>query len=333
VSTKAGKRPGLRRDVVVIGASAGGVEALRSLAQGLPGDVPASVLVVMHLARAAPSALPQILSRSGPLPARYATDGEAVARGVIYVAPPDRHLVLVDSVMKLEHEAAEHRSRPAVDPLFRSAAIAYGPRVIGVVLSGTLDDGSEGLLRIKEAGGTAVVQDPEDAAFDSMPRSALDSVPVDHCLPAADMGRLLARLVQTSARRSAARRLKAAPLGGPLEVLAGLPAPRSSMFSCPDCGGVLWEQDRRGQVGFRCRVGHAFSLKSLSEAQDQELEKTLWIALRALEERQALLHRMSERTPSPTRSQRFTREEREMERRATELRLLLGAASHAVPGT
>src|SRR5262249_39829502 len=156
------------RDVVVVGASAGGVEALQKLAAGLPGDVPAAVFVVLHLARGAPSALPRILSRSGPLPAQYAEDGARVTRGTHTHPPPGRHLVLVDGIMKLENEAAEHRLRPAVDPLFRSAAIAYGPGVIGVILSGTLDDGTEGLARIKAAGGTTIVQEPDDAAFSSM---------------------------------------------------------------------------------------------------------------------------------------------------------------------
>ncbi len=186
------------RDIVVIGASAGGVESLRSLVRGLSPDLPAAVFVVMHVQPYAVSRLPEILARSCPLPVDHARDGDRIVPGRIYVAPPDRHLLLRPGRVELTRGPRENHTRPAVDPLFRSAARAYGRRVAGVVLSGALYDGAAGVLAVKTRGGAAVVQDPTEAAVDGMPRSALRLVEVDHVLPVAEIAPLLVRLARES---------------------------------------------------------------------------------------------------------------------------------------
>lgn len=184
----------LHRDVVAVGASAGGVEALRALVAGLPPDYPGAVLVVLHVPRGSPSALPAILSRSGPLPAGTAVDGEDLRSGRVYVAPNDHHLLLLDGRIRLTRGPAENGHRPAADPLFRSAARTYGPGVVGVVLSGTRVDGAAGLAAIAAHGGMTVVQDPADAQRSGMPQAAMEHMTPDHVLPAAKIGGLLAGL-------------------------------------------------------------------------------------------------------------------------------------------
>ena len=181
-------------DIIVVGASAGGVEALQTLVRGLPADVPAAMFVVLHMSADAPSMLPQILNRAGPLPVAAAVDNEPIAPGRVYVAVPDHHLLIERGRVCLVRGPKENRSRPAVDPLFRSAARAYGSRVIGVVLTGALDDGTSGLQAVKGRGGLAVVQDPAEALYTGMPRSAMEHVAVDYCMPLAEIPALLARL-------------------------------------------------------------------------------------------------------------------------------------------
>jgi two-component system, chemotaxis family, protein-glutamate methylesterase/glutaminase len=289
-------------DVIVVGASAGGVEALGQLVRGLPTGLDAAVFVVLHVSPHGTSVLPRILSRSGPLPAAHAADGEPIRPGRIYVAPPDYHMLLKNGHVKLAHGPSENSHRPAVDPLFRTAARRYGRRVVGVVLSGVLDDGTAGLLAIKERGGIAVVQHPEDALYSGMPENALNHVAVDHAVPAAALGPLLARLA-------------AEPLppddGDPpshemdmetdmaeleLEALQDFDRPgQPSGFACPECGGALWELRDGELIRYRCRVGHAFSPDTLLAEQSDALEAALWSALRALEERAALAHRMAAR--------------------------------------
>jgi two-component system, chemotaxis family, protein-glutamate methylesterase/glutaminase len=188
-----------QRDVVVVGASAGGIEALTTLVRGVPADLPAAVLVVIHIWPYAKSSLPQLLSRAGALPAAHARDGEPIEHGHIYVAPPDHHLLIRDGRIELTRGPRENDTRPAVDPLFRSAAHAYGKRVIGVILSGALYDGTIGLMAVKARGGVAIVQDPEDAAVGGMPRSALKHVAADYVLPVSEMAAVLTRLIQQPA--------------------------------------------------------------------------------------------------------------------------------------
>ena len=289
------------RDVIVIGASAGGVDALKQLAQGLPADLPAAVFVVLHVPPQGPSVLPRILSRSGPLPAVHPVDGEAIQPGKIYIAPPDFHLLVKPGQVRVARGPRENGHRPAADALFRTAARSYGRRVVGVVLSGVLDDGTAGLMAVKQAGGTAVVQRPDDALYSGMPQNALDHVAVDYCLPVADIPALLARLATEPVpgddpKLSADAEMEAdmaelEPGATHAHERPGTP----SAFGCPDCGGVLWELHDGDLMRFRCRVGHAWSSESLLAKQSDGLEAALWVALRALEEQAALSDRMAKR--------------------------------------
>ncbi|HEX4723378.1 MAG TPA: chemotaxis protein CheB [Pseudonocardiaceae bacterium] len=283
-------------DLVVVGASAGGVEALREFAAGLPADLPAAVLVVLHLPAGGVSALASILSRSGPLPAVPAVHDTPLEAGRIHTAVPDRHLLVADSRVVLSRGPTENGHRPAIDALFRTAAVNWGARTVGVVLSGTLDDGAAGLVAIKSRGGVAVVQDPAEALYRGMPDSALAMVTPDHVLRARDMGAVLLKILQERVVPEAApsrmdtveARIEAGAMADYGDIVA---VTEPSGLSCPDCQGVLFtvEADRR----FRCRVGHAWTAMALLAQQDLELEKALWTALRALEEKRQLADRMS----------------------------------------
>jgi len=244
----------------------------------------------MHLPPQGSSVLPAILSRASKLPALPVVDGEALAPGHIYVCPPDHHVVVGRQELALTHGPRENGHRPAIDVLFRTAALSYGPAAIGVILSGTLDDGAAGLAVIKQHGGIAVVQDPEDAAYAGMPRAALERVEADHVCPLRDLGPLLARLAGGDPSPALAGAAMPDPL---LEV--PIPEEHASGFICPDCGGALWAVDEGGVPRYRCRVGHAFSEDSLLSVQGDEVESALWAALRSLEERAALLRRIARR--------------------------------------
>jgi two-component system chemotaxis response regulator CheB len=290
----------LTERVIAMGASAGGVEALRAVVAGLPADLPAAVLVVLHIPTRSPSALPGILDRAGPLPAQPAMHGVRMRQGTIYVAPADHHLLIRDGHLNLSVGPAENGHRPAIDPLFRSAAVAYGAGAVGVVLSGARDDGSAGLTVIVERGGQAVVQDPEEALHRSMPASALEHIETAHVLPAAKIGVLLGELVRErlpQLERSSAN----AQLAAENEIAALAPvttdavqSARSSGFSCPSCHGVLFELDGEPAPRYRCRVGHAWSPGSLAAKQTSEVDQALWVALRTLEENAAMNHRLAE---------------------------------------
>jgi two-component system chemotaxis response regulator CheB len=285
--------------IVVVGASAGGVEALTDLAASLPSDLSAAVFVVLHLPATGTSALPEILRRHGPLPAAHVRDGEPIQPGRIYVAPPDHHVLVRTGHVHLSRGPRENGHRPAIDPLFRSAAREYAARVIGVVLSGALDDGTAGLLAIKSRGGIAVVQNPEDALYPGMPGNALEHAQVDHVLAAASMGTLLTRLLADLAEPPAdpapiGMRVEVEMEGFSMEAFEGNHPGRPSGFSCPDCHGVLWQIKDGGLERYRCRVGHAWSPEGLLTQQSEALEAALWVALRSLEERAALARRLAE---------------------------------------
>lgn len=293
-----------RHDVVTIGASAGGVEALLTIARSLPANLPAAVFIVLHIPANSASVLPMLIDRACPLPAAHAVDGERIRAGRIYVAPPDHHLMLHGDIVRVVHGPRENRCRPAVDPLMRSAAQHYGPRAVGVILSGSLDDGTAGLLALKRQGGVAIVQDPEDALFPGMPTSALSVVDVDYCLPLAEIGPALVRIVsepldieeramprETDRLDDENRSTEMDPALVETDDRPGRPSP----FGCPECGGVLWELENSDMMRFRCRVGHAYSVESLLADQTEGLEAALWSAMRALEEKASLTHRLAER--------------------------------------
>jgi two-component system chemotaxis response regulator CheB len=283
--------------LVVVGASAGGVEALCAMAAGLPADLPAAVLVVLHVPRGAPSALPQILNRCGPLPASHALDGELLRVGHTYVAPADRHLIVLDGRIRLSRGPVENGYRPAIDPLFRSAARAAGARTIAVVLSGARDDGTAGAASVADHGGRVLVQDPADALHSSMPRSVLDRIGAIRACPATELGAIIGEMVAALPARD--ETVPAQPLSdgeialsnlGDLST-ADLPAHPSGL-ACPSCNGGLFELPGEPVPRYRCWVGHAWSPETLLDEQAVAFEGALWTALRTLEEKAALLRRM-----------------------------------------
>ncbi len=282
------------RDIIVIGASMGGVEALSSLVGRLPAALPAAVLVVQHRAEDSPGLLPEILSRRGPLPAHTAEDGTRPQRGHIYLAPPDRHMLLVPDGIRVVFGPRENRSRPAIDPLFRTAAVHYGSRVIGVILSGLLADGAAGLRAVQRCGGVALVQAPEQAASGEMPREALQAVPDARSLALPELADLLVELAGGAAPAAPAvpeaLRLEAELTERAMDnpdwnVLPG----RATEFTCPECNGTIREIEGEGIRRYRCRVGHAYTLDALVAAKDGSVEQALWLALQTLQERAQML--------------------------------------------
>jgi two-component system chemotaxis response regulator CheB len=290
------------RDIVVVGGSAGSIEMLTEFLAGLPPDFPGSIFVVVHFPGSVASSLPRILSRSGALPARHARDGDRIQPGRVYVAPPDHHLLLADGHVHITRGPKENGHRPAVDPLFRSAAQSYGPRVVGIVLSGNLNDGTAGLLRLKQRGGTAIVQDPDTALYQGMPRSAIEHVAVDHVLSVEKISELVAELATQPVELEVSGMSEEPTIDTLADEVAiadrqiqpGVP----STMACPECHGVLWEVKEEELVQFRCRVGHAYSAEALLVHQSEQLEAALWTALRALEEHSALARRLAARAES-----------------------------------
>lgn len=282
--------------VIAIGASAGGVDALRALLAEIPDNPTVPILIVLHLPATGNSVLPKILGRSCRLPVAFAEHGQPLAGGRVYVAPPDHHLVVSPGVAELSHGPRENGTRPAIDVLLRTAARSYGTRAIGVVLSGNLDDGSAGLKDVVAAGGVGVVQDPVDAAYPDMPRNAIDHATPQHVVPLRKIAGLLADLIES-------------PVEGadimPDIVVGGddvRPAENSAWgMSCPDCNGVL-HQVGTGPLRFRCRVGHAWTQESLMDERDVQIENALWIAVRSLEEKKELLERMAKQSESSGRT-------------------------------
>jgi two-component system chemotaxis response regulator CheB len=303
--------------VIVIGASAGGVEALRNIAAGLPDDFGSTVFVVLHLPPGGTSVLPAILARAGDLPASHPIDGEEIKPGHIYVAPPDNHMLIDDGLVRLARGPRENGHRPAIDPLFRRAARSHGPGVIGVILSGVLDDGTAGLAAVKAAGGRTVVQDPEDALYPAMPESAIQYVDPEHVVGADAIPPLLAKLaVEAPPEAPPAQAEPEIVLEETLVAAdrsaSDAPQPgEPSGFSCPECNGVLWEETEGDVPRFRCRTGHQFSLETLLAAQSDSIEAALWSAVRALEERSAMLRRIAQRLSargSPSAAFRYARQ-------------------------
>jgi two-component system chemotaxis response regulator CheB len=301
----------LTRDIIVVGGSAGGLEAFKQLVSALPPDVAAAIFFVWHLSPHTPSLLPALVAKAGTLPAHHPIDGEPIQRGQIYVAPPDYHLQLEPEQVRLTRGPKENRFRPAIDPLFRSAAYAFGPRVIGVVLSGGLDDGTAGLWTIKDRGGIAIVQDPTEAQHPSMPRSAKEQVEIDYCLPVAAIA---ARVVELTRQPIAEK--EQTPMAAKLtsETQVGLQkedtaaeAPQlgePSAFTCPDCHGALLRIQNGRIIHYRCHTGHAFSPQSLIAALTEATENALWNALRILQEEELLLQHMAQHATESEREER-----------------------------
>ncbi len=288
--------------LIVIGASAGGLEALKKLVAGLPGDFPAALFIVWHMPPDVRGMLPEILNKESKLYATNAYDGEPILPGRIYIAPPDHHLLIETGHVRTTKGPKENRFRPAVDPLFRSAAYEYNTQVIGVVLSGALDDGTAGLWTIKHHGGLTVVQDPADAEMPSMPENALREVAVDYCVPAAEMGGLLVTLVQQMANaneqpmeRDEKTEIEIAIAAGDDSLIGEvMKLGELSPFACPECHGVLTEVTEGSLKRFRCHTGHAYTADTLLFALSETVEQSLWNAIRGLEESMMLLNHIGD---------------------------------------
>jgi two-component system chemotaxis response regulator CheB len=303
-------------DIVVIGASAGGVEALGTIVASLPADLPAAAFVVLHIPASGTSVLPAILERRGDLPAVHAADEDRIEQGRIYIAPPDHHLLVRRNTMHVSRGPKENGYRPAIDTLFRSAAQTFGPRVVGVVLSGVLDDGTAGLALIKAHGGRTLVQDPADALYPMMPASAIEFVVPDAVLPSSELG---AAIVEATHEPVAAVESDVTdPIHEEedfIQVDRGAsdhPQPGDPKgLTCPECGGALWEAEEVGVPRFRCRIGHAYSVGSLLAHHSASVEAGLWASLRALEERAAMTRRMATRARNSGRRHSAERFERQ----------------------
>ncbi|MBD0340709.1 MAG: chemotaxis protein CheB, partial [Microcoleus sp. Co-bin12] len=269
-------------DIIVIGSSAGGLKALGAIVGTLPTDIDAAIFIVQHLPADKPSILPQILADVGSLPASHASDGEPIQKGRIYVAPPDYHLLVNQGSMRVVHGPKENRFRPAIDTLFRSAARAYGSRVVGVVLTGYLDDGTVGLQAVKKRGGVAIVQDPKEAEYPSMPKSALRYVKVDRCLPLAEIPHLLVQLSKQPAAEQ-----EAYPMTEEIEIESNIAQQQMNTkellenveaigtrttYTCPECNGSIWQVNNSEPLRFRCHTGHSFTADTFLAEQTQNLE-------------------------------------------------------------
>jgi len=276
--------------IVAVGTSSGGLEALRALLGALPEDFPAPLCIVMHTAAETPGILAAILNRSTALDVRYAADGSPLRAGRVYIAQADRHLLVEPGRLRVTAGPRKNRFRPAIDPLFRSVAQVFGPGAVGVLLTGSLDDGTSGLEVIKRLGGAAVVQDPADALFPEMPQSAIEHVAVDHVVPLAGMGPLLTELMRAPGQKQAVEavpgdvevEVKIAKAQNPLE--AGLERiGEPSRFACPECHGVLLQLKDDSRIRFRCQTGHAYTIDSLVAAISNRVGESLWNAMRSLE--------------------------------------------------
>jgi two-component system chemotaxis response regulator CheB len=285
------------RDILAVGTSAGGVQALMALAKNMPPEFPAAILVTIHLPSQSKPTLHELLERSGPLPARFVKDGERLRKGQIHIAPPDRHLLIEGETVVLGAGPRENNTRPSIDPMLRSVAVCCGSRAVGVVLTGTLSDGASGLWALQRCGGITVVQDPSDAAFADMPLSALNRLRPDHVVALAAMPALLTSLASQAA---------GAPMPAPesikfeVGIAMGRPSSihdmdrtgRRSPLACPDCHGVMWEIDEGELVRYRCHVGHTYTAETMSLALDENLRRGLASAFRALEERRELARKL-----------------------------------------
>jgi len=327
------------RDLILIGGSAGAIEALINIFRAFPADFPAAILICIHTSPESPSVLPRVLARAGALPAKSPADGDPLRHGEIYVAAPDHHLVLGEGdVVRVRRGPRENGHRPAIDPLFRSAAIGgYASRCIGIVLSGYLDDGAAGLHALRSRGGLAIVQDPDDAIAADMPANTINYAGADYVLTAREIGARLPELVQQPSKvipmnsrnknkkkkAPAAESTRAAQQPNAKQNDNGLGAPNElvttpeegegtpSVFACPECHGVLWEIKEGAAVRYRCRVGHGYSEATLNQDLNHAAETALWAAMRALDEKAAMSRRMADAATGPARWAARLREQAE----------------------
>jgi two-component system chemotaxis response regulator CheB len=329
-------------DLIVIGGSAGSIPVLQEVLARLPADLPAAILLVVHQAQNQPGRLPEVLG--GPLPARHARDGEPIELGRVYVAPADHHLLVEPAGrVRLSRGPKQNRFRPAIDPLFRTAARVFGQQVIGVILSGLLDDGTFGLMQVKRSGGIAICQDPSDADAADMPSSAIRNAHPDYVLKSSEMAPLLNRLVREP---SPSRAQGATPVsdhqtptlsvGVPSEsgdvadrgdnaLTSGSMSGPPSALTCPECGGAIWERTEGGLLFFRCHVGHSYTAESIAAGHDGLLEQTLWEAMRMFEENANLHRRMARRAEAtdPAVARRYAQRAAEMIARTDVIRRIL----------
>ena len=327
------------RDTIVIGTSAGGVQALTKLVAGLPADLPAAVLIVLHIPSDSTGLLPEILARESNLPVAHAINGERIRRGHIYVARPDLHLLMEREHVRLVHGPKENLHRPSIDALFRSAARWAGPRAIGVILTGARDDGAVGMRDIKQRGGTTIIQDPREALFPSMPMSVMRAIKVDYSLPLGEIAALLNKLCRETAAEEGRypvpenveieARIAQQEMDGEELIASVERIGKISKLTCPDCNGALWEISDEDLLRYRCHVGHAFSAESLSNGQGEMLEVALWSAVRALEEQMILARRIVERARRSNQTHAmltFEKRARDAEAHSSAIRQLLLSA-------
>jgi two-component system chemotaxis response regulator CheB len=283
-------------DVIVIGGSAGAIEASIGIVGALPPDLPAAVFVVIHIPPDATSRLPTILGRHAQLPVAHATDGEPLVPGRVLVAPPDRHITVTPTHVEVRRGPKENRHRPAIDPLLRSAADAFGPRVIAVILSGGPGDGVSGCLRVVEEDGLVLVQDPADAVVGAMPESILDALDGHARVPLDRIGAAVVDIVRSRDGVGASSASSIGPEEGPMpERVDPAEGAEENLFGCPDCGGVLTGTERRETLEFACQVGHRYTAAALVGAQDAAVERALWSAVRGFEEKEEMLRRLADR--------------------------------------
>ncbi len=333
------------RDIIVIGGSAGCLAPLKALVSNLPADLPIAIFITVHVSPESPSILPAILTRAGEIPAVHPLNKQPIMKSTIYVAPPDQHLLIEDGCVLTSRGPRENLHRPAIDPLFRSAARAYGPRVIGIILSGLLDDGASGLMAVKMKGGLAVVQDPAEAPFPDMPERALEYAHAEYVLPIAQIQQLILnsanghnlkaheshgrKQLKTPSDRAIIVEAKNPDLkNAPLKEHVGAP----SVYACPDCQGVLWEIKEGDLVHYRCRVGHSYTTETLNVAFSKATEDTLWASMRALEEKADLLRRMASRSDERA-AARLHEEAETIEAHAAQIRNILAEESHHLVAT
>ena len=324
------------RDIIVIGASAGGLDTLDVVIGQLPTDIAASIFVVQHMSpQNRGVALVKRLSKHRSFDCALATDGQKFKRGAVYIAPPDNHMLVKKDHLLVTKGARENRYRPGIDPLFRSASATHGSRVIGVVLTGMLDDGTAGLIAVKRCGGVTVVQDPKDADYPEMPQSALNNVDVDYCVPAADMGGLLEKLVKQPPGKSPGIpkdiQTEALIAERVLSDVAQVNTLGDQVpYNCPNCGGVLWEVKTYDGKRYRCHTGHSFTSMALLTAQNEKVEETLWISLRMFEERKNLLNNMAKHQSSRPSQRHYAEKAKDTQVHIERIRAMLMAVQPTV---